>query len=92
MLSLRNFYQKKKLPAVKHYLKAEEIISQHHDYSVAEIVMFQAEAYQFMREWVALYGLTGVMLIVGCTSKDGRPAKSARRSDREDEDMTHAYL
>jgi hypothetical protein len=32
------------------------------------------------------------MLIVGCTSKDGRPAKSARRSDREDEDMTHAYL
>jgi hypothetical protein len=33
-----------------------------------------------------------VMLIVGCTSQDGRPAKSARRSDREDEDMTHAYL
>jgi hypothetical protein len=33
-----------------------------------------------------------VMLIVGCTSKDGRPAKSARRSDREDKDMTHAYL
>jgi hypothetical protein len=33
-----------------------------------------------------------VMLIVGCTSKDGRPAKSARRSDRDDEDMTHAYL
>jgi hypothetical protein len=33
-----------------------------------------------------------VMMIVGCTSQDGRPAKSARRSDREDEDMTHAYL
>jgi hypothetical protein len=33
-----------------------------------------------------------VMLIVGYTSKDGRPAKSARRSDREEEDMTHAYL
>jgi hypothetical protein len=32
------------------------------------------------------------MLIVGYTSKDGRPAKSARRSAREDEDMTHAYL
>jgi hypothetical protein len=32
------------------------------------------------------------MLIVGCTSQDGRPAKSARRSSREDEDMTHAYL
>jgi hypothetical protein len=42
---------------------------------------------------VALYiNLPVVMLIVGCTSKDGRPAKSARRSDREDEDMTHAYL
>jgi hypothetical protein len=36
--------------------------------------------------------LPRVMLIVGCTPKDGRPAKSARRSDREDEDMTHAYL
>jgi hypothetical protein len=34
----------------------------------------------------------GVMLIFRCTSKDGRPAKSARRSDREDKDMTHAYL
>jgi hypothetical protein len=32
------------------------------------------------------------MLIVGCTSQDGRPAKSAWRSSREDEDMTHAYL
>jgi hypothetical protein len=36
--------------------------------------------------------LRRVMLIVGCTSQDGRPAKSARRSDREDEYMTHAYL
>jgi hypothetical protein len=36
--------------------------------------------------------VTGVMLIVGCTSQDGRPAKSARRSSREDEDMTHPYL
>jgi hypothetical protein len=41
---------------------------------------------------LSLYLLRCVMLIVGCTSKDGRPAKSARRSDREDEDMTHAYL
>jgi hypothetical protein len=39
-----------------------------------------------------IYKIPGVMLIVGCTSQDGRPAKSARRSDREDEDMTHAYL
>jgi hypothetical protein len=51
--------QNQTLSAMKHYLKAEEILSQHHDYSVADIVMFQAEADQFMQEWVALYGLAG---------------------------------
>jgi hypothetical protein len=51
--------QNKKLSAFKNYLKAKEILSQHHDYSMADIVMFQAEADQFMREWVALYGLAG---------------------------------
>jgi hypothetical protein len=46
--------------AVKHYFKAKEILSQHHDYSMADIVMFQAKVEQFMREWVALYGLEGI--------------------------------
>jgi hypothetical protein len=41
---------------------------------------------------VHFFEVHGVMLIVGGTSQDGRPAKSARRSDLEDEDMTHAYL
>jgi hypothetical protein len=52
--------QNQTLSVVKHYLKAEEILSQHHDYSMADIVMFQAEAEQFMRELVALYGLAGI--------------------------------
>jgi hypothetical protein len=39
-----------------------------------------------------VFRTNSVMLIVGCTPQDGRPTKSARRSDREDEDMTHAYL
>jgi hypothetical protein len=52
--------QNQTLSAVKHSLKAEEILSQHHDYSVADIVMFQAEADQFMQDWVALYGLAGI--------------------------------
>jgi hypothetical protein len=50
--------QHQKIYAVKLYLKAEEIPSQHPNYSMANTVMFQAEADQFMREWVALYGLS----------------------------------
>jgi hypothetical protein len=42
--------------------------------------------------WSHSIRIPPVMLIVGCTSQDGRPAKSARRSSREDEDMTHACL
>jgi hypothetical protein len=54
MSSLGNMSHKKS--RTKH-LKAEEILSQHHDYSVADIAMFQAKADQFMPEWVTLYGL-----------------------------------
>jgi hypothetical protein len=46
--------------------------------------------YNISSDWKG--GAYCVMLIVGCTSQDGRPATSARRSDREDEDMMHAYL
>jgi hypothetical protein len=49
------------LSAVKHHLAAEEILSQHHDYSENDIHKFQDEADLFMMEWVSLYDNAGIM-------------------------------
>jgi hypothetical protein len=48
------------LSTVQHYITAEDILSQHHDYSDEDIEQFQTEADHFMRGWVELYGLAGL--------------------------------
>jgi hypothetical protein len=53
-------HQEPTLSAMQHYLTAEEILSQYHDYSENDIHQFQDEADLFMIEWVYLYGSSGV--------------------------------
>jgi hypothetical protein len=53
-------HQELTLSAVQHDLTAEEILSQHHDYSENDIHQLQDEADLFMMEWVSLYGNSGI--------------------------------
>jgi hypothetical protein len=46
--------------AVQRYIKAEDILRQHHDSSDDDIERFQTEVDHFMCEWVDLYVLTGL--------------------------------
>jgi hypothetical protein len=59
-LCIRQDRQELTLSAVQHYLTAEEILSQHRDYSENDIRQFQDEADLFMMEWVSVYGNTGI--------------------------------
>jgi hypothetical protein len=48
------------LSIVQHYITAEDILGQHHEYSDEDIEQFQTEVDHFMRGWVDLYRLVGL--------------------------------
>jgi hypothetical protein len=82
------------LSAVQHYLAAEEILSQHHDYSENDIWQFKDEADLCVMEWVYLYGNSWITNYINMFTSGHMifaPSQSARTRKYERSHYFHLF-